>query len=452
MGVPVTWTGLRARARLALTGGTAVLLATVAVSFVLRFVNTVILTHLLDPSAFGVVGIVLSITFFVQMFSDLGFIPFLVHHKDGDDSKLLDEVWTARLVRGAGLTVLTAALAGPLASYAGKPALQAVITVYSLSLLIDATSSMAQATALRHHQVKKISVFDVVAAVIQVISGILFSYITRDYWGIVISTIVTSIAKSILSYTMFHGSERSIKFSAKRMKELWGFSKFIVGSSALTAIISQTDKFYFARLLTLREYGFYSIATALAVAPTAVAHLYIERILFPVYASTFRQDPTALRDVYYQRKRLISLLYIFAVSGVIGAASLIVALIYKSSYQPVAALLAILVVASVLMFNNWAADRMLVATGNTRPTAVANLLRLAWVLAGAVLATLSGDAKNLIPVIGTIEVPAMLFYWFVLGKLKLLKMGEEFLALATAVIGAVSAWVFSMWIMSFVSL
>ena len=58
--------------------GTAVFVFTAA-TLMLRLGGNIVLTRLLDPGAFGVVGIIVSIMVTLTMMSDLGFRDFVVH-------------------------------------------------------------------------------------------------------------------------------------------------------------------------------------------------------------------------------------------------------------------------------------------------------------------------------------------------------------------------------------
>lgn len=447
-----SWSRLRERLRPKLTGATAVVSATVGVIYLNRIISSVVLTRLLDPEAFGVAGIVLSLIFVFGMLSDIGLLPFVVRHKDADDREFLDEVWTIRLLRGFLLTGIMIVLAGPLASYSGKEPVQAVIIAWSFGTILEGFSSMTFATALRHFQVNKLSLMDVYCSIFQLVVQILLSYLLRSYWGLVIGTLLAGGLRMILSYTMFPGSARRFRFSMERFREIWGFSRFIAGSSAVSLIISQTDKLIFARYLSLAEFGIYSIATTLATAPSAIALSFSERVLYPVYAGCFRRDPRDLRQVYYKHKRLVSHLYVLAVGGLIGGSHLVVAILLEPTYQPVAPIVTMLGFAPLLLLNNLSADKLLVATGRTWTTMSANIVRLLWLGAGGAYAAMSGDIRNLIPALGSIELPAMLFYWIVLGRLGFLRVREELTILVTAAVGILIGWATSTFILGLVSI
>lgn len=426
---------LRSRLRPMLTGGTAVVLATFLASNLLRILSSVTLTRLLDAEAFGVVGIILSMSTVFGLISDIGVIPFVVRHEQGDDPRFLDEVWTTRLVRGVGLSLLMWALSQPLASYAGKPELQAVIAVFGIGFAIEGLSSLVFATELRSHRVKKLSVVDLVASSFQVLSAIVLAVAIRSYWAMVAAALLLQVMRTLLSYWMFPGSGRRIRFNRARIRELWRFSGFIMSSSILTVLIGQADKLFFARLFSLEMFGLYSIAASLAATPVAFALAHAERVLYPAYAATFRTEPERLRETYYARKRNPSLLYMFAVGGLVGAAPLVVAILYDPRYAPSGSILSILSISSMFILNTWAADRLLVATGRSWSTLAGNLTRFAWLMSGALLTFVTHNPRLLIYVVGTIELPTLLLFAVLQRRYGYFDWRQELLVLGVAPVG-----------------
>jgi len=85
--------------RLHLSGSSALALTTVGTNLV-RIISTMILTRLLAPEVFGVVGVILSILYTLQMLTDFGLQAYVVRHPQADDQRFLDSVYTIHAVLG----------------------------------------------------------------------------------------------------------------------------------------------------------------------------------------------------------------------------------------------------------------------------------------------------------------------------------------------------------------
>jgi O-antigen/teichoic acid export membrane protein len=422
--------GLRARIATAVRGGTAAIVGTVVVTNLIRIVSTAILTRLLTASDYGVIGIITSLTYIIVMLSDFGFFAFIVRHKDAEDERFLDEVWTVRLIRSAGITAILMALAWPFAWFSGKSLLAPVVMAWSLNQLFEGMSSLAFAQAVRRGQVPRLSGMELIANGVQTIMSIAFAWLLESYWAIVAAVLIGALVKVVLSYAMFPGTRRRFAYSRERTREIWTFSRFIAGSSILSLLLGQTDKVVLTRVFPLALFGLYSIATLLALAPRAVVYPYANRILFPAYAKQFRDHALeGFARVYYGRRRLVSTLYMFAMGGLIGGAPLLVAILYDPRYEAVGPLLRIIAISAMLLMNNLSADQAMVAMGRTKVTLHINMVRFAWLATMGAAGFAGFGAIGLIWAVGTIEVAAMLYCWWSLRAVGVLRIREELLGL-----------------------
>ena len=412
------------------TNPTTAVVGTVALSNFVRIFSSAILTRLLTTSDYGVIGITTSITYIVIMLSDFGFFAFVVRHKDGDDPHFLDEVWTVRLIRSAALTVVLLGLAYPYALYTGKLVLAPVIAVWSLTQLLEGCTSMAFAQAVRQGFVTRLSWTEFAINIGQVCVTILLAFLVRNYWSIIIAGLLAGFLKIAASYLLFPHTHRRLAFSISRGTEIWRFSRFIAGSSFLTLLLGQSDKVVLSRILPLTLFGIYSIATLLALAPRAVVYPYCNRILYPAYSKRFeKSDLIGFSNFYYETRRLISWLYMFAMGAVIGFAPLIIAILYDERYAAVAPILRIVAISAALLLNNTAAEQALIATGRPKASFQINLARFAYLAGAGTMGLASSGPIGIIWAVGTVEVAAMLFTWFQLSRINVFRLREELLSL-----------------------
>lgn len=427
--------GLRGRVKGVMHNPTAITVGSVMTTNMIRIVSNVVLTRLLDSEAFGIVGFVTSMTFVVAMLSDIGVIAFVVRHQDGDDPRFLDEVWTIRIFRSVALTLLMMSLAVPMGHYVGDPRIAPVVFVWSFTFMFDGLSSLVIATRIRARQLFRVSAMDIIIALVNPVVSITLALIFRNYWALVLAAFPAGLLKCFLTYAMFPGSRRRFRISRERTREMWGFSRFIAASSMLTALIAQFDKLVLARLFPLEIFGLYSIAAQLAAVPTGMIGPFVNRVLYPHYAKTFREAPERLREVFYGERRFVSWAYMFAIGGMIGGAPLVVRILYDPRYAGVAPMLRILAVAPFFLLNNWSANEVLVAKGNTRNMLHLNIVRCAWLAGAGAIGTLTLGPLGLIIAVGTMEAAGSLFIWWTLSRHDLLDLRQELICIAIGVAG-----------------
>ncbi|MET0370070.1 MAG: oligosaccharide flippase family protein [Sphingobium sp.] len=407
----------------------------VIINNLLRAVSSVILTRLLMPEVFGISGILSSIAFTAAMVSDLGFQTFVVRHEDGDKPRFLDTIWTIALVRSAMLTLVLVAASGPIAALFDKPELAPLIAGYSVTFLIDGLASLTLLTALRKRLVLRLSLLELAVAILQIIVATLLAWAWRDAWAVIGALLAAAAFKTALSYIMFSDAFRRFAFDRAYAGDLWRFARFVTGSSIITLLLMQCDKLIFARLMPLDAFGFYILAGSLASGALAFTSAYASRVLYPTYAQLWREGCADLRDQYYAKRRLPSLLYCFCAGGLIGCAPLVIAILYDPRYAPAGLYLRILTLTPLFMLASNAANETLVATGRIRATFEANVVKLLWLGVAGPIAYLTQGVIGLVIVFAIMEVPALLFKWLLMHRIALLDLRQELLFLGAALGG-----------------
>lgn len=416
-------------------GGTASVVGSALSNNVLRIVSSMTLTRLLSSEAFGVAGILFSVSLVMQLISDVGLYDFIVRHEEGDDPRFLDEIWTIRLIRSAVLTLAMAALAWPIARFLGKPQLTPVFAAWSLNFVIEGAGSLSFATAVRQRRLWGLTAMELMAAVTQFVVSIGLALWLRSYWALVFAMLAGVVAKTIFSYRFFPHARRRFVIVRARAREVWAFSRFIALSSFLTLLILQSDKLVLARLMPLADYGHYAIAVTLATAPLPVALMYVNRILFPAYTEAMRGGAAALAAIFYVRRRWATLGFSVAAGGLIGGAPLLVAILYDHRYAAVAPFLQLVALSAIVALPNNAAQDALVAAKRVRWTLYANVARIAWLAGGGAAAWALHSIVALVAVVGTMEWAATAVFWAGLRRMRILNLVEEGLGFAAAAAG-----------------
>jgi O-antigen/teichoic acid export membrane protein len=415
---------------------TGVLALTTVGNLVVRTGSSMLLTRLLTPYDFGIVGIITAVFFTVTMITDLGFQDFLIRHERTDERHFRDVIWTIHAKRGAAIFVAVAIASPAIAWIFGKPVVAWPLAVASLIFLINGVASLSLMTALRHDKARELSLLDFGLQVFQTLACLLLALWWRNAWSIIAAMLLQSALRTILSYSLFAESVQRPARDRAISREFLAFSRIVLLSSALALLIGQSDKLVLGRLFTLSEFGLYAIALTIANAPTAFAESYINRIAFPVYAQTWRQAPTDLGAAYYRVRRLPSALYAFGCGGLIGGAALLVALLYDPRYAPASAFISLLVIGSALRLPNAAAAQLLIAVGLVDRTLRITVVRFVWLVVAIPVGFVLFGAMGVVAAVGLIEVPAMLYCWLMLRRVGILDLREELSFLALVAAGA----------------
>jgi len=314
------------------------------------------------------------------------------------------------------------------------PQLFAPLLVSSFIFVIDGQVSLHQYQGLREGRVQRFAMIDLLTGVSQTIIGIALAFVLRNVWAMVGSMLIASALRAWSTYALFPGGRHRFRRDPAIAADLWSFSRVVAVSSALTLVVGQFDKLALGRILPLKEFGIYVLAAALAAAPTTFAFNYASTIVYPVLAAAWR-DGSSIANAYYSCWRRYFYLYAFAAGGLIGAADLLVRLLYDPRYEPVANYLSILAISTALMMATRSMESVEVAKGRPQIGVELNLIRLTWLAGGGLLAILRVSPLTFVLTIGLVEVPAYLYAAWRLTRIHVIRVTREFSLLLTIMAG-----------------
>lgn len=111
-------------------------------------------------------------------------------------------------------------------------------------------------------------------------------------------------------------SEGTTKFSKKVLLRVWKFSGGMTLIAVLSTVLSQIDKIFLSKLLPLEEFGYYTIASVIAI--------NLLRLVYPINTAVYprltqlisNSKITLLKTLYHQSCQLLSAI-ILPVSAVL---------------------------------------------------------------------------------------------------------------------------------------
>ncbi|MDP6977027.1 MAG: oligosaccharide flippase family protein [Myxococcota bacterium] len=256
---------------------------------VVRLAGNLILTRLLFPEAFGLMGLAAVLIQGLILFSDLGIGPSIIQNKEGDRREFLDTAWTMQVIRGVVLTLLTAAAAWPFARFYEDERLFLIVIVVGFSALFQGLNSTKVFTVGRHLSLKKLTVVEFSSQLIGVISMITWALLSPTYWALVAGALITPFSKMLLSHVVLDGPRDWFGWHEPSIRSLINFGKWIFISTAMAFFAGQSDRLIFAKLIPMDMLGVYSTGAMIALMPLTLFGRMERRVVFPVYSAVVRR-------------------------------------------------------------------------------------------------------------------------------------------------------------------
>ncbi len=117
---------------------------------------------------------------------------------------------------------------------------------------------------------------------------------------------VTVVMLAIATYAMLPGAERGARFSLPVLSGVWRFAGGMLGITFLATLLSQSDKILLSKLLSLSEYGYYTLAVAVSAA-VFILIIPITQALYPRLCELHAQgDMSAIASLYHQGAQFVS--------------------------------------------------------------------------------------------------------------------------------------------------
>lgn len=332
-----------------------------AMQVVARIVSTIILTRILTPEIFGVFAVVMTFIFILEMFSDLG-VRSLILTKEGElDDGFLRSCWTAQILRGILIFFVCILLAFgiawgqgtqlfPAQSSYGDVTLPLAIAAIGGVSIIGGFASPAKFVYEREMKFRQVSLETLITLVLTTVITIALAFWLRNIWALVLGNLARAFFMVVLSYVMFTGPTMRLSWNFADFRLIIERGKWIIGHSALTAVITMADRFVFGFAMSASSFGFYYIARQIV----DMVEMFLNAIHAQMGLQVFTElqkdgEPATLRRRYYRYRVLFDGLSMFGAGALMTFAPTLVHIIYDDRYADVAGMIQILAVGLILI-------------------------------------------------------------------------------------------------------
>jgi O-antigen/teichoic acid export membrane protein len=312
----------------------------------LGFVRTIILARLLMPADFGLVGIALLVISTLDFLSQTGFQSALVQKKECSRA-YMDAAWTLLGIRGLVLFLVLFFSAPLISRFFNMPALDLIIRVIAISVVLAGFRNIGIVFFQKELHFNKHFKYEVSGSLVDIIISISLAFLLRNVWAIVWGGLAGNMTRLVVSYWISDYRPR-IAFEWLKLRELFSFGKWILGTGIIYSLLVQVDSFTIGKVLGPSDIGYYQMAFLIAFLPSSEISYVVSQLTFPAY-SDIQDDPQRMKSAYIDVLRFTSL-----VSIPLGALIFIVApefteLFLGTKWLPAVFCMQILVFSGILM-------------------------------------------------------------------------------------------------------
>lgn len=340
-------------------------------------VSTIVLARLLTPGDFGIVAIATVVIGLASVLIDFGIQVAVVQLRELERDDL-DTAWTLRLLQNAAIAAILVVSAGWVAERYHDARLHPVLVVLALGYLLDGLTGMGPVVFQKRQQYAREVAFFMVKRAGGLVVTIALALWLRNYWALVIGTVMSNAMGVVLSYAMYRVAPR---LTLSRWRRFVGASAWLSLHSVAGYASLQLDKLVVGRRDGAAMLGAYTIADQVSAMPTSELLSPMNRALFPAMAAV-QDDPPRLRQIFLSALGIQATLALPAAIGLALVARDVVAVMLGEKWGAAAPIMAVLSLGYGVNALTHSSIYLLNSLGRYRTLA---LLRSSVVLALAVL-------------------------------------------------------------------
>jgi len=306
---------------------------------------TAILSRILSPGDYGLLGMVATLTALLQIFSDMGLSWATVSSKSLTRGQVDNLFWVNVFV-GAALWGL-AALAGPLlAWFYGYEQLAVITALVGSNFLLAGIGVQPMALLKRQMKLRQWSLGELLALTVGTVTGLTMAIAGCGYWALVGQSIAGQLVLMIV-LLVISGYRPGLPQRGRGTMALLKFGGWLAAAGIPIFLSRNLDCILIGKVWGPIELGYYSRAYYLMMFPSLLATSVTTAVMVPALSS-LQHDKERLGRVYRKAVSVIALVSFPAAVGLAVAAPEAVRLLYGTKWLPVIPILTWLSIASIL--------------------------------------------------------------------------------------------------------
>ncbi len=234
---------------------------------------------MLDPAAYGLIGMLGIFMALSAAFSDLAFSAALVQKKSitEDDET---SVFYVNIAAGITLTIILCAISPLVAGFFHQSILAPFACTQSLTVLISSFGIVQLALITRSMSFKANATIELISCVLSGGIGIGMAWLGYGVWSLVGMNLTRAISGVALLWILRDWRPRG-RFCIVCVRSMWSYSGKLLYASLLHRVATNLYAVVIGRVYPPTELGLYTRANSFQVLPIGLLTGIVQRVAFP---------------------------------------------------------------------------------------------------------------------------------------------------------------------------
>jgi PST family polysaccharide transporter len=275
--------------------GGAITFVTQGANVVIQLTSTLVLARLLKPTDYGIIAMVTAVTGFAGLFRDLGLSASIIQ-RDKLTEEQLSTIYWINVGLGALLTVVVASMSPLVGWFYGRPELNLVTAVVSLSFIIGSFGAQPGALLTRKMLFGRLAVAQLSGALVGLTVSIGMALNGFSYWSLAVGALTGGIVTSVLLNSLC-GRRPGLAVRGAGVRSMLRYGANITAFEVVNYFHRNLDNILIGRFWGADALGVYSRAYALLMFPINTLRGPINAVAFPAM-SRLQDQPEQFRAYY----------------------------------------------------------------------------------------------------------------------------------------------------------
>lgn len=298
---------------------------------VVSFVVSIILARLLLPEDYGVVAMITIFIEIANVFVVSGFGQSLIQKKNADQLDF-SSVFYFSVTMSWFLYAIVFFCAPLAASFYEEPILTPILRVMALKLPLAGVNSVQQAYVQKHMMFKRFFFSTLIGTVGSAVVGIAMAYQGFGAWALVAQYLFNSAMDTLVLWVTVKWRP-ILKFSGRRMKEMFGFGWKMLMSELINTTYKQVRGLVIGKLYTSKDLAYYNQGQKLPNVIVTNINSSIGSVLFPAM-TTKQDDKEGLKQMVRLSIQVGSYIMWPLMIGLVVVAEPVVSLVFSDRWLP----------------------------------------------------------------------------------------------------------------------
>jgi O-antigen/teichoic acid export membrane protein len=282
-----------------------------------RAIVAVIIARLLTPEEYGLAALAIVFSSLVMVFSDLALGAALIQRKTLTEQDKNTAFW---ITVGSGVlfTGLGILLSGPIASLYGEPDAKPLLVALSASFFVTAVGATQLTLMMRVMDFRRSELLGLAGSLGGAVCGVVLAARGAGAWALVMQQIAATALTTALVWLRADWYPRFM-FSRASLRDLGGFSIYMLGQRILYYLQVNGDRFLIGRYLGTHALGTYAVAYNTMLVPASKVGGPLQRVFSPAF-SRIQDDPERIAATWARVARVIGLVALPSLGGLVVVA------------------------------------------------------------------------------------------------------------------------------------